>query len=63
MVVRVLVYFVNFRLWDCCLPLLIIIVFRYWLHCFSFMKMCILAMILSALDGDNVPVRIVPEYG
>ena len=25
----------------------------------SFMKMCILAMILSVLDGDNVPVRFV----
>ena len=36
MVVRVLVYFVNFRLWDCCLPLLIIIVFRYWLRCLYF---------------------------
>ena len=27
MVVRVLVYFVKFRLWDYCLPLLVIIVF------------------------------------
>ena len=33
MVVRILVYFVKFRLWDYCLLLLVIIVFCYWLWC------------------------------